>query len=317
MKRKLELIISTRNLRKQYGSLTAVKDVNLTLHRGEILGLVGPNGAGKTTLLKMLSTLIEPTTGSIKIMGLDIWQKKLEVRKHIGYLPDFFNLYDDLKLHELLYFFAQTYGVPEDERDLRVNVALEDTELFMKRDDFIKNLSRGMTQRLGLATLLVHQPDIFLLDEPASGLDPQARITMRTILKKLAKQGKTLIVSSHILTELDDFCSHIAIMNKGELVLHEDVKDVHKKLKGEHTLKLKVLNMFEKTKERLQNNPSVTSLSGSYGTYTLGYSGEDKIIAEINASLVGSGIEVVHIEREQKDLEDLFMELTEELNLSV
>ncbi len=311
------MIITTRDLRKQYGKLTAVKDVNLTLQRGEILGLVGPNGAGKTTLLKMLSTLIEPTTGSIEIMGFNIWKERLQVRKHIGYLPDFFNLYDDLKLWELLYFFAQTYGVPEDERDLRVNTALEDTNLLIKRDDFIKNLSRGMTQRVGLATLLVHQPDIFLLDEPASGLDPQARITLRTILKKLAKKGKTLIVSSHILTELDDFCSHIAIMNKGELVLHDEVKEIHRKLKGEHTLKLKVLNMFDKAKDTLKSNPSITSLSGADGIFSLGYSGDDKIIAKINADLVSNGIEVIHLQREQKNLEGLFMELTEELNLSV
>jgi len=310
-------MIKTYNLRKNYSSLIAVKDVNLTLQRGEILGLVGPNGAGKTTLLKMLSTLIEPTTGSILVMGKDTLKYKLQIRSQIGYLPDFFNLYDDLKLWELLYFFAQTYGVPETERDARIHTALQETDLFMKQNDFIKNLSRGMTQRLGLAALLVHQPEIFLLDEPASGLDPKARITLRTVLKKLAANGKTIIVSSHILTELDDFCSHIAIMNKGELVLHEKVDIVQSQLKGRRTLKLTILNKFEESVKIIKSIPSVEYISAQKGSFSVEYSGDDKIIADINSELVKNGVQIIHLQKETKKLEDLFMELTKELNLSV
>ena len=310
-------MIKTYNLRKHYGSLIAVKDVNLTLKRGEILGLVGPNGAGKTTLLKMLSTLIEPTTGYAEIKGKNILKNRLEVRHHIGYLPDFFNLYDDLKLWELLYFFAHTYGIPEEERDLSINTALEETELFFKRDDFIKNLSRGMTQRLGLATLLVHQPDIFLLDEPASGLDPQARITMRSILKRLAKKGKTIIVSSHILTELNDFCSHIAIMNKGELVLHDKVENVQNKIKGSHTLKITVLNKFEEVSEILKTVSGLSNISNEKGEFAVDFHGDETVIAEINTLLIQHGVQVVNLGKETQNLEGLFMHLTEELNLGV
>jgi ABC-2 type transport system ATP-binding protein len=310
-------MIKTYNLRKNYASLTAVKDVNITLSKGEILGLVGPNGAGKTTLLKMLSTLIEPTTGSALIMGHDIFKEKLQIRRHIGYLPDFFNLYDDLKLRELLYFFAHTYGVPEEEREERINIALEETDLFMKQNDFIKNLSRGMTQRLGLAALLVHEPAIFLLDEPASGLDPQARITLRTILKKLAAKGKTIIISSHILTELDGFCSHIAIMNKGELLLHEKVDIVQSQIKGRRSLKVTVLNKVEEALKIIKNFSGVSKVSNTNKTFSAEYLGDDELIANINTELVKNGVKVVNIIREKKNFEDLFMQLTKELDLSV
>jgi ABC-2 type transport system ATP-binding protein len=310
-------MIKTYNLRKNYASLTAVKDVNITLSKGEILGLVGPNGAGKTTLLKMLSTLIEPTTGAALIMGHDIFKEKLQIRRHIGYLPDFFNLYDDLKLRELLYFFAHTYGVPEEEREERINIALEETDLFMKQNDFIKNLSRGMTQRLGLAALLVHEPAIFLLDEPASGLDPQARITLRTILKKLAAKGKTIIISSHILTELDGFCSHIAIMNKGELLLHEKVDIVQSQIKGRRSLKVTVLNKVEEALKIIKNFSGVTKVSNTNKTFSAEYLGDDELIANINTELVKNGVKVVNIIREKKNFEDLFMQLTKELDLSV
>ena len=310
-------MIKTYNLRKNYASLTAVKDVNITLSKGEILGLVGPNGAGKTTLLKMLSTLIEPTTGSALIMGHDIFKEKLQIRRHIGYLPDFFNLYDDLKLRELLYFFAHTYGVPEEEREERINIALEETDLFMKQNDFIKNLSRGMTQRLGLAALLVHEPAIFLLDEPASGLDPQARITLRTILKKLAAKGKTIIISSHILTELDGFCSHIAIMNKGELLLHEKVDIVQSQIKGRRSLKVTVLNKVEEALKIIKSFSGVSKVSNTNKTFSAEYLGDDELIANINTELVKNGVKVVNIIREKKNFEDLFMQLTKELDLSV
>jgi ABC-2 type transport system ATP-binding protein len=310
-------MIKTYNLRKNYASLTAVKDVNITLSKGEILGLVGPNGAGKTTLLKMLSTLIEPTTGSALIMGHDIFKEKLQIRRHIGYLPDFFNFFDDLKLRELLYFFAHTYGVPEEEREERINIALEETDLFMKQNDFIKNLSRGMTQRLGLAALLVHEPAIFLLDEPASGLDPQARITLRTILKKLAAKGKTIIISSHILTELDGFCSHIAIMNKGELLLHEKVDIVQSQIKGRRSLKVTVLNKVEEALKIIKNFSGVSKVSNTNKTFSAEYLGDDELIANINTELVKNGVKVVNIIREKKNFEDLFMQLTKELDLSV
>lgn len=311
------MLIDVKGLTKNFGALLAVKNVDLQVNQGEILGLVGPNGAGKTTLLKMLATLLEPASGLIQIMGHDSFSDRLEIRQRIGYLPDFFNLYDDLKLWELLYFFAHTYGVAESERDEKINQALKDTELFFKRDDFIKNLSRGMTQRLGLAVLLVHEPDIFLLDEPASGLDPKARITLRNILKRLAQKGKTLIVSSHILTELDDFCSHIAIMNKGELMLHEKVEVIQRRLKGRHALQITVLNSFEKAKKIIQEFEDVDVISENAGEFIIEHSGGKELIADINKALVEKAVLVVNLVETKKNLEDVFMHLTQELELGI
>ncbi|MHC5082536.1 MAG: ABC transporter ATP-binding protein, partial [Planctomycetota bacterium] len=216
-------ILKTLNLRKEYSSLVAVNDVCLDVDQGQVVGLIGPNGAGKTTLLRMLATVLPPTDGTAAISDYDLRKHPLKIRKKIGYLPDFFNLYDDLTLTECLEYFAQAYGVAPDQIPARVSQSLEYVDLTSKKDGLVKHLSRGMVQRMGLAVLLVHDPDIFLLDEPASGLDPIARIQLRDILRRLSNEGKTIIISSHILTELSGFCTHLAVMNQGSLVLQGEI----------------------------------------------------------------------------------------------
>ncbi len=238
--------IVTEKLRKEFGTLVAVNDVDLTLERGSVLGLVGPNGAGKTTLLRMLATLLEPTDGRANVLGYDLRKQYLKIRRSIGFMPDFFNLYNDLTLEECLRFFAEAYRVDKSVIPQKVNAALEYVDLVDKRRDFVRRLSRGMVQRMGVAALLVHDPEVLLLDEPASGLDPAARIKLRTILRGLADQGRTVIISSHILTELAGLCSHIVIMDKGSIIANGTVDEIHQKLAPMRSLTIELLDDTDK-----------------------------------------------------------------------
>ena len=223
-------IVQLQGLRKEYSSLAAVDDVSFSVEPGQVVGLIGPNGAGKTTLLRMLATLLPPTDGTATVCGADLRKQPLAVRRSIGYLPDFFNLYPDLTLRECLDFFARAYGVAAEAVAERVEATLTFVNLESKKDSLIRHLSRGMVQRMGLATLLVREPEVFLLDEPASGLDPMARIQLRDILRRLSQQGKTILISSHILTELSGFCTHIAIMNRGQLVMYGSVEEIERQI---------------------------------------------------------------------------------------
>ncbi|MHC4702790.1 MAG: ABC transporter ATP-binding protein, partial [Planctomycetota bacterium] len=234
-------ILEVDNIRKEFGTVVAVNDVSLSVGQGEVLGLIGPNGAGKTTLLRILATVLRPTSGSVQLLGCDSARQYLEIRKHIGFLPDFFNLYNDLTLRECLEFFAKAYNVDDDLVPQRIGEVLSYVELQSKRDEFVRHLSRGMVQRMGVAALLVHSPDVFLLDEPASGLDPRARIQLRAVLKKMSDEGKTVIISSHILTELSGLCSHIALMNHGRIVMHGSVDEIQQRVFGSKKICISVL----------------------------------------------------------------------------
>jgi len=207
-------MIKTTHLHKKYKNLVAVKDLNIEIERGDVYGFIGPNGAGKTTTIKILATLISPSFGTASIDGYDVRDYPRAVRAKIGYMPDFFGVYDDMKVWEYLDFFAAAYKIPRQQRVNIIDDVLELTDLHNKREDFVEALSRGMKQRLCLAKTLVHDPDVLLLDEPASGLDPRARIEMRELLKELRRMGKTILISSHILTELADFCNKIGIIEK-------------------------------------------------------------------------------------------------------
>src|SRR6266849_2247593 len=228
-------VIQIRHLRKEYKDLVAVKDLNLELEQGDIFGFIGPNGAGKTTTIKMLATLLIPTAGSAFVNGIDVVRHPEQIRSIVGYMPDFFGVYDDIKVWEYLDFFAAAYRIPRDKRPHIIDDVLVLTDLTVKKYAYVESLSRGMKQRLCLAKTLVHDPKVMLLDEPASGLDPRARIEIRELLKELKAMGKTIIVSSHILPELADFCNKIGIIEKGEMIISGDVNEIVRQMAGHHT----------------------------------------------------------------------------------
>ena len=305
--------IDVTGLRKEYGTLVAVKDVDFQAEQGQVVGLIGPNGAGKTTLLRMLATLLRPTRGSVRILSFDVEKDYLQIRKHIGYLPDFFNLYNDLTLEECLHFFARSYGVNLAAIEEKIDKVLSDVNLENKRFDLCRNLSRGMVQRMGLAALLVRDPDVYLLDEPASGLDPKARIELRKILLDLSHQGKTVIISSHILTELAGFCSHVVIMHNGEIVRQGSVDEIQADLSDTKTVTISVIDQAQQAAELIRNaNLPVTVSDVSDSTITTQVKGSNDDIAAINALLVQNHISVFSLTERKMDLEDLFMKISED-----
>ena len=302
-------VIHTEGLRKDYGALVAVRDVDLRVDAGQVVGLIGPNGAGKTTLIRMLGTLLLPTSGRASVLNHDIQRDYLAIRKRIGYLPDFFNLYRDLTLKECLEFFARAYGADPATARSRGAVALEYVELTEKRDDLIRHLSRGMVQRLGMASLMVHEPDIFLLDEPASGLDPKARIGLRRILKRLSAEGRTVIISSHILTELAGFCTHIGIMNRGAMAVYDDVDAVHRRAGGEHRVRVSLLADLDKAVRVIEKIDACT-LAAIEGKDLVVITPDDPAaLANLNRRLVKAGLDVTGLTPEKLDLEDVFVQI--------
>src|SRR6476660_8653965 len=233
-------MIETRDLTKMYGDLYALNRLNLTLNQGDVYGFIGPNGAGKTTTMRMLATLLNPSWGEATVCGHSIYTGSKEIRRAIGYMPDFFGVYDDMKVTEYLEFFAAAYRIQGEARKKKVEQVLDYVDLGYKRDALVTSLSRGMTQRLGLARVLLHDPQALLLDEPASGLDPRARVEMRALLKELRKMGKTILVSSHILPELADICNKIGIIERGQLLFDGDVPSAIQKVRQKAIYDVKV-----------------------------------------------------------------------------
>src|SRR5215218_9016534 len=228
-------MIETRDLTKMYGDLYALNRLTLKLERGDVYGFIGPNGAGKTTTMRILATLLNPSWGEATVCGYSIYNNAKEIRRVMGYMPDFFGVYDDMKVIEYLEFFAAAYRIDGPARRKTCDQVLDLVGLDYKRDALVTSLSRGMTQRLGLARVLLHDPQVLLLDEPASGLDPRARIEIRTLLKRLGTMGKTIMVSSHILPELADICNKVGIIERGELVFNDTVDELLKKVRP-HTV---------------------------------------------------------------------------------
>jgi len=303
-------ILEVNNIRKEFGTLVAVNDVNFSVEQGQIVGLIGPNGAGKTTLLRILATVLPPTQGSARLLGYELTKEYLDIRKHIGFMPDFFNLYNDLTLTECLEFFAKAYKVEPDVIPKRVDEVLQYIDLEDKRNDLIRHLSRGMVQRMGVGVLLVHEPDLFLLDEPASGLDPKARIQLRATLKKLSTEGKTIIISSHILTELSGFCSHIAIMDEGNIVMYGDVEEIQQKITGARKVAVSVLEDRDRAVLLIKEFPNAEIIAVQNKTITVEMNAPLPELAALNRHLVENGIKVVTFCEEKTDLEDLFMKIS-------
>jgi ABC-2 type transport system ATP-binding protein len=236
-----QYVVQTQHLTKRYNNFTALSDLNLSIEKESIYGFIGPNGAGKTTTMRILATLLEPTEGQAWVSGYSVTQKPMEVRRRIGYMPDFFGVYDNMKVWEYLDFFAAAYKVPPDKRRVMIGDLLALVDLSAKRDAFVEELSRGMKQRLCLARTLVNEPDLLILDEPASGLDPHARIELRELLKELRSLGKTILISSHILTELAEMCTHVAILERGKLLVSGGVSDILQAMQPSREIYIRVL----------------------------------------------------------------------------
>lgn len=299
------------NLRKEYGNLTAVQGLSFQLQPGDIFGFIGSNGAGKTTTIRMLSTLLEPTSGTARLNGVDIIDDPMGIRRMIGYMPDFFGLYDDVKVWEYLDFFAAIYGIAKRSRNEIINNVLELTDLTVKRDAFVQSLSRGMQQRLCLARCLVHDPALLLLDEPASGLDPRARAELKELIAELGRMGKIVIVSSHILPELADFCNTVGIIERGELLAFGPVDTVVQGVHAARMFQIRLLSSAAEAVKFAQDQPHVLlAETQREGEFSVEFSGDDDAQASFLAALVNAGHRLLHFEEQQADLEDVFLKLT-------
>jgi len=308
--------IETRSLTRRFGKLTAVDDLNLQIPSGALFGLIGPNGAGKTTTLRMLAGLLEPTSGEIHLFGKAVnsggkdhgdWT---ELKRQIGYMPDFFGVYEDMLVWEYLDFFARCYGLAATRRRQVIDELLELVDLTEKRDVSVNTLSRGMKQRLCLAHALVHDPQILLLDEPASGLDPRARVEMRELLRELGAMGKTIVLSSHILAELAELCNSVGIIEKGRLVASGSMDEIRQHALQTRALRLKVLTDIDQAQAILRDQPGIGQIYPVNGSLEVEYSGDENAAAELLAVLVSQGVRVAAFNEVSSDLEEIFLQLT-------
>ncbi len=303
-------MIETKRLTKNYGNLAALVDLDLVIEAGDIFGFIGPNGAGKTTTMRILVTLLEPSRGQAFIDGLDITKKGKEVRRIVGYMPDFMGIYDDLKVFEYLEFFAAAFSIEPKKRKSIVEGVLELTDLQSKKSFTVDSLSRGMQQRLGLARVLIHDPKVLILDEPASGLDPRARIEIRELLRELKRMGKTIMISSHILSELEEICDHIGIIEHGRLVFSGTMEEIRRRMGVQSKVRVRVANNQQRAIELLSALPDVEDVqsTGVYIAVTLHKDrNTDGIIAR---TLVNGNLDIVSLEPQQVKLDEAFLQLT-------
>lgn len=304
-------MIEITGLTKKYGQFTALDNLNLTLDEGTVFGFVGANGAGKSTTFLIVSTLLQATSGDVCINGISVREKPAEIRKMIGYMPDFFGVYDQLKADEYLDFYGASYGIPEAERKKLIPQLLELVNLTHKRYAYVDLLSRGMKQRLCLARSLIHDPKVLILDEPASGLDPRARVEMRDILKTLKSMGKTILISSHILPELAEMCDEIGVIDNGKLIAHGSVAEIQKKLQGEKVITVRLAGEAVRHVDFFEEQPFVTNIElPSDDELSFTYRGSDEQQISMLKSAMNNDLPVVSFNEHVTDLEDIFMEIT-------
>jgi len=304
------IAIETHGLTRRFGKVTAVDDLNLQVPAGALFGLIGPNGAGKTTTLRMLAGLLEPTAGEILLNGHVANHDWREMQRQIGYMPDFFGVYEDMLAWEYLDFFGRCYDLPAARRRQVTDELLDLVDLAGKRDAYVQTLSRGMRQRLCLAHALVHDPQVLLLDEPASGLDPRARVEMRELLRELGAMGKTIVVSSHILSELAELCDSVGIIEKGRLVASGPLDEISHHVREGRTLRLKVLSERDEAEAALRDQPGVGQVYEINGCLEVEFLGDDEATADLLTALVAHGVRVVSFSETTSDLEEVFLRLT-------
>lgn len=305
-------MIKVENLVKKYGSFTAVDDLSFQIEEGEIFGFVGSNGAGKSTTMKVAAGLLKPTQGTVYVGGYDVRTHRKEAKSLIGYMPDFFGVYDDLKVLEYMNFYCGIHKIHPKDRESVIMPLIELVNLEDKVNFYVDDLSRGMKQRLCLARALIHNPKILILDEPASGLDPRARVEFREIIKTLSGLGKTVLISSHILLELAEICTTVGIIEHGKMVVKGSVSDIRKQLAHLSRIKMRTTTQLDAAIPLLQENPEVSDISIANGYLEFSFAGDDQAKALLLKSLIEKGVEIFHFEEAAGSLESIFMQLTKE-----
>jgi ABC-2 type transport system ATP-binding protein len=304
------MMVHVDNLTKRFNGTLAVDRLNMEIPEGEIYGFVGANGAGKTTTMRIIAGLLAPTSGKVYIDGIDVSKEPLEVKRHIGYMPDFFGVYNDLKVSEYMSFYAGLYGISKQKCMGLIDSLLELVRLTNKKEAYVDTLSRGMKQRLCLARSLIHDPQFLILDEPASGLDPRARVEMKEILRELRSLGKTVLISSHILHELSELCTSIGIIEAGKLVASGSVQDITLKMSHSNQLKIRVSEKEEEAVKILMEMPGIGSISSVSGIIDVNMEGGEEAYVRVLKTLVEKDIPVVSFHPVEGSLESVFMQLT-------
>ncbi len=310
-------IIEITNLVKSYGKLTAVDELSLNVESGAIFGFVGPNGAGKTTTMRILTTLMAPTSGEARVAGHSVTKDARGVRRVIGYMPDFFGVYDDMTVWEYLDFFGACYEIPETQRASVNGDLLELVDLAHRRDDCVEALSRGMKQRLALARTLAHDPQVLILDEPASGLDPRARVEIRELLVELARMGKTIFFSTHILADVAEICTDVGIIEAGKLAAVGKLEEMQRRLMPHRRIHVTLTGKLEEARAILLDTEGATAVEVETEVEPPGrsqiiveYNGGDAEVSAILAKLVQAGVPLLHFNEDVRDVEEVFMRAT-------
>ncbi|QDT13493.1 ABC transporter ATP-binding protein [Planctomycetes bacterium K23_9] len=306
-------MITLTGFGKDYGEFTAVDSIDLQIDAGETFGFIGPNGAGKSTTIRFLATLLRASRGSGVVAGCDVMGDPVGVRQNVGYMPDNFGVYDGMRVWEFLDFFAVAYRIGRTERKQIIDNVLELLDLTHKRDDFVNGLSRGMKQRLCLAKTLVHDPPVLILDEPASGLDPRARVEVKALLKELRKMGKTILISSHILTELADCCTSIGIIERGQLLMHGPIDSVYSQIRRNRIVEIQFTSGDEAGLSILRSSPHLRSLEIEPTRVVAELETDDEGLAELMEHLINEGVRMKSFNDRDPTLEDVFMTVTKGL----
>jgi ABC-2 type transport system ATP-binding protein len=298
---------------KRYGDFKAVDKLNLKIEAGEMFGFIGPNGAGKSTTIRFLATLLKATHGEGTVNGHSVTRDPLGVRRSVGYMPDNFGVYDGMKVWEFLDFFAVAYQIPRSRRKQVIADVLELLDLVHKRDDFVNGLSRGMKQRLCLAKTLVHDPPVLILDEPSSGLDPRARLEFKALMKELRRMGKTILISSHILSELADCCTSIGIIERGQLLMHGPIEDVYRRIRRNRQIEIKFVDRMDVGLSIVRSMPETRDVRVEDHRATVELEGDDAKVAELLDALIQQGVGLRSFNDKDPTLEDVFMLVTKGL----